>query len=125
MRHHTVDRLSTKVKELCLTWLCDQSEPSPRLIYHPRLIGLTHPEQWLFEDAIHSHFTPSAVSSKTASPREGQELGCAAKGFILRRSLDKGCSTPFITSTIAAFETKNKNQNMLNRCIILGTLIIL
>ena len=72
----------------------DQSEPSPRLIYHSSLMGLAHPEQWFFEGSIHLSFTPSPVNSKTALPREGLELGCPARGFILCRSLkyflDKG-----------------------------------
>ena len=117
LRHHTLDRLPTKAKELCLPWFCDQSEPSPRLIYHLRLMGSAHPEQWLFEGAIHLPFTPFPVSSKTALPQEGQELGCTARGFILCRSLryflTKGCSTPFITSTIAAFEAKYSNQKII------------
>ena len=87
LRYHTLDRLPTKANDLCLPWFCDQSEPSPRLIYHSRRMGSSHPEQWLFEGAIRSPSTPSPVNSKTASPREGQELGFAARGFILRKSL--------------------------------------
>ena len=106
LRHHTLDRLPTKAKELCLAWFCDQREPFPRLIYHPRLTGSAHPDQWLFEGSIHLPFTHSPVSSKTASPQEGQELVLPEALFYTGHwgiSWTKGCSTPFITSTIAAF----------------------